>query len=75
MAFHSRKLLALLCLVVLLSAMLAPGLIGLAWALPAPLWLAVALLIGLSLRRGAEDPALRPFPFFGVLPSRSPPRS
>ena len=69
----SRKLIALLSLVVLLFAVLAPHSQGVPAAWFAPFWLFLAILICFSVASQQPLPHPRPFPFVTILLSRAPP--
>jgi len=69
----ARKLIAILCLAVVLLAALTPYSHGFAPAWLTPFWLFLAMLVCFSTshREQRRDP--HPFPCFTVVPSRAPP--
>jgi hypothetical protein len=71
--FDARRLVALLCLAVVLYAALTPGASGLFFAVLVPVWFFVAAIVVLSMRRETTDRAPGPLPFLPVLASRAPP--
>lgn len=68
-----RRLIALLCLLAIVLALLAPGPYGLAPALLAPFWLFIAILTVVSVQRATEDCDAYAFPFASTIPARAPP--
>jgi hypothetical protein len=71
----ARRLVALLCLAVVLCAALLPGASGLFCAVLVPLLLFVAAVIVFSKRREIADSAPQHFPFLSALAPRAPPVS
>lgn len=71
--FDARRLVALLCLAVVLYAALTPGASGLCLAIFVPVWFFAAAIVTFSIRREATDRAPGPLPFLPVLASRAPP--
>jgi hypothetical protein len=72
-AFQARKLIAILCLAALLIAVAAPNAHGPAFALLAPFWLLIEILVLVSIERRTEDRTPAPFPFVAAVASRAPP--
>jgi len=72
---ESRRLIALVCLAVVLLAALAPGASGLPVALLAPFWLFFGLILSVPERREGEACDPLAFPALSVVPSRAPPRA
>jgi hypothetical protein len=68
----ARKLVAVLCLAVVLVAALTPSASGLLHAILVPAWVFVAAILVFSIREIA-DKGPQPPPFLAVLASRAPP--
>jgi hypothetical protein len=71
--FHARRSIALFCLAALLIAALIPVASGLPLGVLVPLWIFVAVIVTLSIRRTAEDRSPLRVSCIPVLPSRAPP--
>jgi hypothetical protein len=70
---QARRLVALLCLALVLAATLTPGAPGLFSAVLVPLWFFVAAVVVFSMRRDIADSAPGLIRFLPVLASRAPP--
>ena len=70
---QARRLVALLCLALVIAAALTPGAPGLFSAVLAPLWFFVAAVVVFSIRNDIADSAPGPLRFLPVLASRAPP--
>jgi len=71
--FHARRSIALFCLAVLLISALTPAASGLPFGILVPLWIFVAAIATLSIRRTTEDGSPLRACCVPVLPSRAPP--
>jgi hypothetical protein len=72
-ALHSRKLIAIVCLAVLLLAVLTPSAYGFVQAILAPFWLLIEILAIVSVQRATEDHDPYPFLFVSAVAPRAPP--
>jgi hypothetical protein len=70
---HARRFVVFLCLALVLLAAVTPAASGLFYAILVPLWLFVAFILAVPLRREAEVSKPLLFPFLSFLPSRAPP--
>jgi hypothetical protein len=70
---HARRSIALFCLAALLIAALVPVAFGLPFGILVPLWIFVAVIVTLSIRRADEDSSPLRVSCVPVLPSRAPP--
>jgi len=68
-----RRILACLCIAVLLFAVFAPAGTGLLWAVLFPLALLVLAEVCARVYRNGNDPKGQPFGLFSLLASRGPP--
>jgi len=71
--FDARRSIALFCLAVLLIAALTPAASGLPFGILVPLWIFVAVIVTLSIRRAADDSSPLLVSCLSVLKSRAPP--
>jgi len=71
--FQARRSIALFCLAALLFAALIPAASALPFGILVPLWIFVAVIVTLSIRRGADDSSPLWVSSVPVLPSRAPP--
>jgi hypothetical protein len=70
---HARRLIALFCLAALLIAALIPVASGLPFGVLVPLWIFVAVIVTLSIRRPLDDSSPLRVSCVPLLPSRAPP--
>ena len=71
--FQARRSIALFCLAVLLIAALIPAASGYPVGILVPLWIFVAVIVTLSIRRAADDSGHLLVSYLSVLKSRAPP--